>query len=179
MELFTCFCHLSALSPFMPRLILPHWQFYLSFWLWLILLLFLSSCHKTFMPLMNCSFSLKSFSLYLHSFPLIQRQPIHSSGPSFFCCMSLQYWSNRIVSLFFSLNFPLTLQTSPCWFCTHLVHCHSDSGLTVVLFSLSLQWHMDLCIFLGIKMFLPLFWSFVVLGICKTYWATYYGHRLW
>ena len=58
-----------------------------------------------FTPLINCSFSLLSFSLYLHSVVLIRNLLIHSSAVSSLWLPSLQYWSNNIVSLCYSLNF--------------------------------------------------------------------------
>ena len=64
----------------------------LFFWLQLILVWFLQSL---FMP----CFSLLSFSLYSHSFALIQRWPIHSSAFTLWCPVSFQYCNDNIVSL--------------------------------------------------------------------------------
>ena len=62
---------------------------------------------------MNLSFSLTSFFLYSHSFSLGLRGPIHFSVLSFFFSVSLQYWSDIIVSLCRSLNFSLSTSNNP------------------------------------------------------------------
>ena len=51
------------------------------------------------MPLIDCSIILLSFSLYLHSFALNLRQPIHSSAFSLCFLISLQHCKDIIVSL--------------------------------------------------------------------------------
>ena len=65
-----------------------------------------------FMQLINCLFSLLSFSLYLHSFTFILRLPIHSSSFPLCSVISMQHYRYIIISLRCSYNFSLSASTS-------------------------------------------------------------------
>ena len=58
----------------------------------------------SFMPFIICPFKILSLSTHLRSAAVILRLPIHSSVVSSFCTLSLQYWSESIVSLCCGLN---------------------------------------------------------------------------
>ena len=79
-----------------PMLIPAHWWFHLSFWLLSVLILPQLS---SFMPLINFSFSLLSFSLYPHSFAFILWWPTNSFEFSFCFLINLQYCNDKIISL--------------------------------------------------------------------------------
>ena len=64
-------------------------------------------------PFVNCSFSLLSSSLYLHSVPLTLSLPIYSSAYSSDCFVSLQYCSDNIISLHCDLNLSPSVSNSP------------------------------------------------------------------
>ena len=76
-------------------------------------LIILTMMASSFMPLMNCSFSLLSFSLYLHSAAFTCNLSIHSCMDSLLLLPSLQYWNDNIVLLYCGLNFSLSILNSP------------------------------------------------------------------
>ena len=71
-----------------------------------------------FMPFMNCSFSILSFSLKLHSAAFIHNLPIQSCADSSLFLFNLQYHNDNMVLLCCGLNSHLVLLL----FCMLLFH---------------------------------------------------------
>ena len=92
---------------------------------------------SSLIQLMNCSLNLLSFSLYLHSFVLTPRWPIHSSAFSFTSLIILHYLSDNIVLLCWGSNFSFRTLTALFSSCTFTSHCNLMFGWVWVLHNLA------------------------------------------
>ena len=104
---------------------------------------------------MNCSFSLLSYSLYLHSVAFIHNLPIHSCVDSSFFLFSLKYHNDNMVSLCCGLNFLPSIANSP----SAVLHA-SFSKLTNVCINCSPSLCSTFCM---IEIFFSSFRSYVLL----------------
>ena len=90
-----------------PMLIIVWWWFCFVFLIAVNFLNISVIMSLLFIPFINCSFSHQCCSLYPHSFSFNLRWPIHFLALSFSSVTSLQYCNDKILPLFWGLNFSL------------------------------------------------------------------------